>query len=624
MNENPLITSPIQDVVAEKQFLGRSVEKKKKFIGGYPIMSRSDEDPTSIRLIVKSSSDYNVEGEICLVDFPEAAAAAAAERRQQHNRNATKDILMMEHIIEQISIQMTAYQGIINNKKKTQPTIDRLCHVVYGHRDTIQGIAQIKSPKLLRDMDVVVAMTKKRKGRPPKAAVAARTAAAAAAVAMPVTSASVTDDSVAIVGPGSARKKPTSAKKRKSAIDDDDDDDYIPPSKNKKQRKKKQQPQKDLLDDSDDEFVYNEGEDLDDDEVVLYDDDNESNASSSTAPTRTRYIGFGDEEDIDDEDMIDMLVDEMAEEKANLKSKAKARAKLKAQQTKQQKQKQTKKKKQRGRSPSKAKSKPQEQQQEPSGTTQAAADVVVGGEPKFLDGLPSPPRRSNKLYKVGTKVRKLFVGYGWYEGRIILVDMVDRKYKIQYDDGDVEDIFMDEEQDIIDQIVYLATPAGRKAVKDMKKSHGTGHFKSIINTNKDVSLTDEQRSKLYGKEIDLDFFVSYLKDVEDIEDYNYRRVVKEVKVFRSGEGQRYDKWTPKGIAFYEGRPFGRYLHENYTRLRHEAKEFQKVHCGVEMKTKNPCLLIQPLRKLENYQIYYYNKYNNINIKHNILTIFTST
>ena len=169
-------------------------------------MSRSDEDPTSIRLIVKSSSDYNVEGEICLVDFPEAAAAAA-ERRQQHNRNATKDILMMEHIIEQISIQMTAYQGIINNKKKTQPTIDRLCHVVYGHRDTIQGIAQIKSPKLLRDMDVVVAMTKKRKGRPPKAAVAARVAAAEAAVAMPVvsTSTTVTDDSVAIVGPGRFR-----------------------------------------------------------------------------------------------------------------------------------------------------------------------------------------------------------------------------------------------------------------------------------------------------------------------------------------------------------------------------------------------------------------------------------
>ena len=87
-------------------------------------MSRSDEDPTSIRLIVKSSSDYNVEGEICLVDFPEAAAAAA-ERRQQHNRNTTKDILMMEHIIEQISIQMTAYQGIINNKKKSNRKTDQ-------------------------------------------------------------------------------------------------------------------------------------------------------------------------------------------------------------------------------------------------------------------------------------------------------------------------------------------------------------------------------------------------------------------------------------------------------------------------------------------------------------------
>ena len=55
-------------------------------------------------------------------------------------------------------------------------------------------------------------------------------------------------------------------------------------------------------------------------------------------------------------------------------------------------------------------------------------------------------------YAVGTKVKKLFRGHGWFLGEIVSVS--DDRYSIRYDDDDTEEFFFDENR--LDKIVACA------------------------------------------------------------------------------------------------------------------------------------------------------------------------
>ena len=69
---------------------------------------------------------------------------------------------------------------------------------------------------------------------------------------------------------------------------------------------------------------------------------------------------------------------------------------------------------------------------------------------------PSKRSPAGPKYTVGTKVKKLFGKYGWFEGEIKKVDIENRLYEVVYCDGDEEDYFFSDVDAQIDQIVRQA------------------------------------------------------------------------------------------------------------------------------------------------------------------------
>ena len=53
------------------------------------------------------------------------------------------------------------------------------------------------------------------------------------------------------------------------------------------------------------------------------------------------------------------------------------------------------------------------------------------------------------LYPIGTKVRKFFILYGWYDGMITSYDKANKWYEVQYSDGDIQDYSDDEVSPIV-------------------------------------------------------------------------------------------------------------------------------------------------------------------------------
>ena len=68
-------------------------------------------------------------------------------------------------------------------------------------------------------------------------------------------------------------------------------------------------------------------------------------------------------------------------------------------------------------------------------------------------------------YVRGTKVRKDFGHYGWFDGKITTVDNYNQSYHITYSDGDIEHIFFESPE--IDLIVRNATKARNRLNQDM-------------------------------------------------------------------------------------------------------------------------------------------------------------
>lgn len=236
--------------------------------------------------------------------------------------------------------------------------------------------------------------------------------------------------------------------------------------------------------------------------------------------------------------------------------------------------------------------------------------------------IPSPEPevqpQPDEYYSVGTKVQKFFKGYHWFNGEITEVDLESRLYSVTYDDGDVETYDFNEPE--IEKIVRRARlhpliyqPKVVKKKKAAPKSPKTNDENNLaaqptgeppkkkrkIHRKQAPSLTEEERSKLHGIEINVEDVEEYLINEEQMSQANVKSVIRQVRRLQSGEGVTY-KWWGSDVVFCP-RPL-KDLGEDFRYLIEEAKAFE-LEYGEDK--GHGWLLKHPLQKLENYQIYFY-------------------
>lgn len=260
----------------------------------------------------------------------------------------------------------------------------------------------------------------------------------------------------------------------------------------------------------------------------------------------------------------------------------------------------------------------------PKRRNQRQAAALVTPPKEAYARVPSPEpdalaQPDDEYYSVGTKVRKFFKGYSWFNGEITDIDLDSRLYTVMYDDGDVETFDVNAPE--IEKIVHRARlyPLNNRP-KEVKKKEAAPKSPTTTDENKIAaqptgeeppkkkqkarrkqapSLTEEERSKLHCIEINVEDVEEYLIHEEEMSQANVKSVIRQVRKLHSGEGVTYKPWGDDVV--FCPRPL-KDLGEDFRYLREEAKAFESEY-GEDK--GHGWLLKHPLQKLENYQIYFY-------------------
>ena len=99
-------------------------------------------------------------------------------------------------------------------------------------------------------------------------------------------------------------------------------------------------------------------------------------------------------------------------------------------------------------------------------------------------------------YEVGTKVRKEFGHYGWFDGKIVSISWKHQTYNVVYDDGDIEDYYFELPE--IDEIVQHAQ---QKQKGDEERERETTALDDKDDDDDECSLDDEALQAQVNAEI---------------------------------------------------------------------------------------------------------------------------
>ena len=227
---------------------------------------------------------------------------------------------------------------------------------------------------------------------------------------------------------------------------------------------------------------------------------------------------------------------------------------------------------------------------------------------------------SNPKYKVGTKVRKNFGPYGFWDGHIFTVDTTIRKYGIRFTDGDQR--FYDFDDPQMDSIVDLykkRNHSEQSSKKDNSRDKVEGRppkkAKSTVRRIRGQLMDAKQREKLRGIPIDMHEFENYLQR-DGIGQQTLGRVLRTVSILLSDKGIAYREW-PAGVTFHP-EPL-RDLSVDFHQLIEDSVEFEERYGRDGSKG---WLMRLPLQKLKKYQLYFYknklSQYKGQPIRHRLL------
>ena len=157
-------------------------------------------------------------------------------------------------------------------------------------------------------------------------------------------------------------------------------------------------------------------------------------------------------------------------------------------------------------------------------------------------------KKTPRLFRLGTRVKKDFGEYGICDGRIIEVNKETKQYNVRYDDGDEQKFsFDDPEMPLIiaaakksptkKQKTAAGTPKQGSSAKSSKKSPPTTGSKSARGKQrKGPLLTAEQRRRLHGHKVDVDHFASFLLEELGMSKGSVNKILKCIKGLVSGDG----------------------------------------------------------------------------------------
>ena len=160
----------------------------------------------------------------------------------------------------------------------------------------------------------------------------------------------------------------------------------------------------------------------------------------------------------------------------------------------------------------------------------------------------TPEKKTPKLFRLGTKVKKDFGEYGICDGKIIEVNKKTKQYNVRYDDGDEQKFSFDDPEmpSIIaaakkspskKQKTAAGTPKQGTSGQSSKKSPPTtGSKSSKGKLRKGPLLTAEQRRRLHGHKVDVDHFASFLLEEMGLTQGSVNKILKCIKGLVSGDG----------------------------------------------------------------------------------------
>ena len=238
-------------------------------------------------------------------------------------------------------------------------------------------------------------------------------------------------------------------------------------------------------------------------------------------------------------------------------------------------------------------------------TCRPSSPTSVAPSPNGSNVSDSSKKRKRKKplvsteYHVGTKVRKDFGDYGVCEGTIVSINVNEKTYHVLYSDGDEQDFtFHDPElRNIVMSAKQRKTSNSSnekaKTLDPPKKGRKARTIKKV-----GPLLTPEQRLRLRGHKIDIDDFEMFLVNVQNRAKPYVQKVLKSVKPLVLGEGISCLHWA---------KPFHCEPVDDFSDDINGLYDGAATHVDIYGDDNSKGWVWKvPLRRLEEYQEYYYN------------------